>query len=236
MAVIAIAGQIGSGGQDIGQEVARMLEGEFVDTFLLAEAANRTGISVEEWDARDMRVVGLADRVARMFQTFIQRSAAGYSADPYLSGEPLLSRTYEQAAAQPSNEQQTLDDQRFLEVTTEIIRELARLPQVVIIGRGATYILKDEPRVFNVLTLAPREQRIKRFADRRELTLDEAQKEVDDQEHKRQAYLRKFFRVDPFDPSWFDIVLQIDRLDISEYAEMIQTGAKALDAKIANNS
>ena len=236
MAVIAIAGQIGSGGQDIGQEVARMLEGEFVDTFLLAEAANRTGISVEEWDARDMRVVGLADRVARMFQTFIQRSAAGYSADPYLSGEPLLSRTYEQAAAQPSNEQQTLDDQRFLEVTTEIIRELARLPQVVIIGRGATYILKDEPRVFNVLTLAPREQRIKRFADRRELTLDEAQKEVDDQEHNRQAFLRKFFGVDPFDPSWFDIVLQIDRLDISEYAEMIQTGAKALDAKIANNS
>ena len=65
MAVIAIAGQIGSGGQDIGQEVAKMLEGEFVDTFLLAEAANRTGISVEEWDARDMRVVGLADRVAR---------------------------------------------------------------------------------------------------------------------------------------------------------------------------
>ena len=145
MAVIAIAGQIGSGGQDIGQEVANILEAEFVDTYLLTEAANRTGMSREEWDARDMRVDSLADRVARLFQTFIQRSAASYTADPYMSGEPLLSRTYEQAAAQPSNEEQTLDDQRFLEVTTEIIQELARLPRVVIIGRGATYILKTTP-------------------------------------------------------------------------------------------
>ncbi len=236
MAVIAIAGQIGSGGQDIGEEVARRLQGEFVDTLLLAEAAKRTGISLEEWDARDMRLVSLADRVARMFQSFIQRSAAGYSADPYLSGEPLLSRTYEQAAAEPSNEQQTLDDQRFLEVTTEIIRELARLPQVVIIGRGATYILKDEPRVFNVLTLAPREQRIRRFAERRGIPHDEARREVDDQEQHRQGFLRKFFGVDPFDPSWFDVVLQVNRLDIWEYAEMIEAGVKALDARTVNNS
>ena len=70
MAVIAIAGQIGSGGQDIGQEVANRLEAEFVDNFLLSEAANRTGMSIEEWDARDMRVDSLTDRIARVFQTF----------------------------------------------------------------------------------------------------------------------------------------------------------------------
>ncbi len=229
MAVIAIAGQIGSGGQDIGEEVAKLLEAEFVDTFLLSEAANRTGMSQEEWDARDMRVDSLTDRIARVFQTFIQRSAASYTADPYMSGEPLLSRTYEQAAAAPRNEEQTLDDQRFLEVTTEIIRELARLPRVVIIGRGATYILKDNPRVFNVLTLAPRDTRIERYAKRRGVPTDDARRAVDDQEHHRQAFLRKFFGVDPFDPSWFDVVLRVDRLDIRHYAQMVTAGARALD-------
>ena len=232
MAVIAIAGQIGSGGQDIGQEVANLLEAEFVDTYLLTEAANRTGMSREEWDARDMRVDSLADRVARLFQTFIQRSAASYTADPYMSGEPLLSRTYEQAAAQPSNEEQTLDDQRFLEVTTEIIQELARLPRVVIIGRGATYILKDNPRVFNVLALAPRDVRIRRYAERASMSVDEVRKDVDDQEQHRQAFLRKFFGVDPFDPSWFDMVLRVDRLEIKHYAQMVATGARALDEQL----
>ncbi len=232
MAVIAIAGQMGSGGQEIGQEVANLLEAEFVDTYLLSEAANRTGMSREEWDARDMRVDSLVDRVARVFQSFIQRSAASYTADPYMSGEPLLTRTYEQAAARSLNEEQTLDDQRFLEVTTEIIRELARLPRVVIIGRGATYILRNNPRVFNVLALAPREVRIQRQATRRGLSIAEASREVDDQEHHRQAFLRKFFGVDPFDPSWFDVVFRVDRLDTKHYAQMVATGARAVDEQL----
>ncbi len=232
MAVIAIAGQIGSGGQDIGQEVAAQLEAEFVDNFLLSEAASRTGMSIEEWDARDMRVDSLTDRIARVFQTFVQRSAASYTADPYMSGEPILSRTYEQAAAEPRTDEQTLDDQRFLEVTTEIIKELARLPRVVIIGRGATYILRNNPRVFNVLALAPRDARIERWANRNSLSADEARREVDDQEHHRQAFLRKFFGVDPFDPSWFDMVLRVDRLDIKHYAQMVAAGARALDEQL----
>ena len=149
-----------------------------------------------------------------------------------MSGEPILSRTYEQAAAEPSTDEQTLDDQRFLEVTTEIIQELARLPRVVIIGRGATYILRNNPRVFNVLTLAPRELRISRYAERRGVREDDARREVDDQEHHRQAFLRKFFGVDPFDPSWFDMVLRVDRLNIEHYAEIVAAGARALDEQL----
>ncbi len=232
MAVIAIAGQIGSGGQDIGQAVAEELEAEFVDQFLLSEAANRTGMSIEEWDARDMRVDSLADRVARVFQTFIQRSAASYTADPYMSGEPMLSRTYQQAAAEPRTDEQTLDDQRFLEVTTEIIQELARLPRAVIIGRGATYILRNNPRVFNVLALSPRDVRIQRFAERNGVPVGQAGREVDDQENHRQAFLKKFFGVDPFDPSWFDMVLRVDRFDVKRYAQMVAAGARALDEQL----
>ena len=232
MAIVTISGEIGSGGQDIGREVARLVGADFVDRELLAEAARRTGIELPEWTAHDMRVATLAERVAHLFQGFIERSAQGYAGDPYLSGEPILSRTYEQLAQPPSTPEQQLDDQRFLEVTRQIIRELADMGNVVIIGRGATYLLKDHPSALHVLTTAPRETRVRLTMDREQLPQEDAERSVHDQERHRVAFLRKFFHVDPLDPELFDIVLRVGRLSLNQYAEIVAAGAKALDARV----
>jgi cytidylate kinase len=232
MAIVTIAGQYGSGGQDVGREVARLINAEFVDREILAEAARRTGISEQEWEARDMRVATLQERIARGFQAFLARSAAGYTGDPYLSGEPLLSRTYEQQAAEPTTPEQQLDDQRFLEVTTQIIREIAELPNAVIIGRGASYILHAHPRAFHVLTIAPKEYRARVVLDRDRVSMEQAVRIADEQERHRHAFIRKFFHMDPLDPTPFDLVLQTGRLDIRHYAEIVAAGARALDARV----
>ena len=83
-----------------------------------------------------------------------------------------------------------------------------------------------------MLALAPRDVRIQRYAKRASMSVDEARKDVDDQEQHRQGFLRKFFGVDPFDPSWFDMVLRVDRLEIKHYAQMVATGARALDEQL----
>ena len=232
MAIVAISGQIGSGGQGIGREVARQIDGEYVDRELLVEAASRTGINLEEWAARDMRVASLTDRIAHIFQVFIERSAAGYSGDPYMSGEPLISRTYEQQATQAATPDQRLDDRRFLEVTTEIIREMAEPSHAVIIGRGAFHILKDHPRVFHLLTIAPADYRVRIIMERDQLSHDDAVKFVEEQERHRQTFIRKFFHTDPLDPSAFDMVLSTHRLSVRQHADIVVAAARSLDARV----
>lgn len=236
MAIVTVSGQVGSGGQEIGQQAAQTLGAEFVDRELLAEAAKRTGISLEEWAARDMRVAGLTDRIAHLFQAFIERSATGYSADPYMSGEPLLSRTYEQQASAATTPEQQLDDHLFLDVTTQIINELAELPNVVIIGRGASYILKDHPRVLHLLTIAPVEYRVHLVMDRDHIPHEEATQRVEEQERHRQAFIRKLFHVDPLDPSSFDMVLRTDRLSVRQYADIVVEATRALDARVVGGA
>ena len=232
MAIVTISGEIGSGGQEIGREAARLVGADYVDRELLAEAAQRTGIELREWTAHDMRVATLSERVTHLFQSFIQRSAQTYTGDPYLSGEPILSRTYEQLAQPPSTPEQQLDDQQFLEVTTQIIRELAEMGNVVIIGRGATYLLNDHPSVLHVLTTAPLATRVRLIMNREQLSQADAEWSIDDRERHRIAFLRKFFHIDPLDPEAFDIVLRTGRLGLNQYAEIVAAGARALDARV----
>lgn len=236
MAVVTISGQTGSGGQEIGREAAQLLGYGLVDRELLAEAARRTGIGLQQWTAHDMRLATTAERVAHIFQSFLEKSAIGYPGDPYLGGEPLLSRTYEQMAGASTTPEQHLDDQRFLTVTTTIIRELAEIGNVVIIGRGASYILHGHPRAFHVLTIAPREYRVRTVMDRERMTKEQAEHEVASQELHRTAYLQKFFHVDPMDPTAFDLVLQTGRLNLRQYAEMIALGVEALDARVVGGA
>lgn len=236
MAVVTISGQTGSGGQEIGREVARLLGVDYLDRELLAEAARRTGIGLQQWTAHDMRVATLAERVAHLLQTFLEKSAMGYPTDPYLGGEPILSRTYEQMARVPTTPEQHLDDQRFIAVTTSIIKEVAALGNVVIIGRGAPYILKGHPRTLSVLTIAPRNYRIQVLMDREQWTREQAERQMDEQERHRIAFLHKFFHADPADLSTFDMTLQTGRLSPSAYAQLIAAAARALDASVVGGA
>ncbi|MDA1095914.1 MAG: cytidylate kinase-like family protein [Chloroflexi bacterium] len=236
MAIVTLSGQVGSGGQEIGRETATLLGADFVDRELLAEAARRTGIGLQEWTAHDMHVATMTERIAHLFQGFLERSALGYTGDPYLSGEPILSRTYQQMAESPTTPEHHLNNQRFLDVTTQIIRELADIGNVVIVGRGASYLMRDNPRALRVLTIASREVRERVVVERQRVQPAEAARYVESEERHRVAFLKKFFHVDPLDPNDFDLVLNTGRLDARQYAEVVAIAARALDARVVGGA
>ena len=60
-------------------------------------------------------------------------------------------------------EQFPLDDTRYLQALEYVVKELARSPSLVILGRGSQFILKGYPGVLHVLVVAPIEVRVKRI-------------------------------------------------------------------------
>ncbi|HEU0020128.1 MAG TPA: cytidylate kinase-like family protein [Dehalococcoidia bacterium] len=224
MPVITINGPIGSGPIEVGQMVAQMLEINYVDRMVFAEAAKLVGSPVGALIEKEQRVIRFPERLGRFLQTMLERSAmSGVSGEPYFGRgiEMLPAETYTQLAGDPSSAAQQVNDKAFLEATTSVIKDLAQAGNVVIIGRGSNIILADTPGVFHVGLVAPLRVRSDTVMRREHFTKEEATAYVEELEQARITFFRKFFKVNANDPDRFHMVLNLGMLQQKTAAEVI---------------
>ncbi|MBI4200814.1 MAG: cytidylate kinase-like family protein [Chloroflexi bacterium] len=229
MNVITINGQIGTGGPEIGNEVARRLGYEYVDRLILAEAAQRLGATVAVLREKERRVPTARERIARFLQTVMERSAAsGAMGDPYFGPglAVLLGEEYPELAKEPITSADQVHDQRFIEVTQAVIKELASKLNVVINGRASNLILKDLPDAFHVgLVSSGMDSRIKVIMTREGVSAEEAARMINEHEKARVTYFRKFFKASPYDPTLYHIMIDAHRLGPNRVATAIISAA-----------
>lgn len=221
MPVITINGPIGSGAVTIGQMVAERLELNFVDRLVFTQAARLVGVPVGALIDKEQRLVRFRDRLGRFLQTMLERSAmSGVSGEPYFGRgiETLPPETYAELSGESPRE---LNDKAFIEATTAVVKDLYRTGNVVIIDRGANVILADSPAVIHVGLLASLEVRAETMMQREHLEREEARSYVEELEQARVNYFRRFFKVHPYDPSLYHIMLNMDKMPAKTAAAAI---------------
>lgn len=226
MPVITVSGEMTSGAREVGRRVATILGVDFVDQQLLVQAARRCGVPVGAVAEHDERSATFRQRVSSVFNSLLERSAAT-GADPAAGGaglEAVLSQTYADMAR--PQEEVGITDKRYLETMSAIIREIAASGQVVILGRGSQMILRDLPRVLNALCVAPPDVRWRRAAERDGIGLEEAKKQTTQHDQAREAFHRKFWKVDVNDPRLYDVTVDTCRLSFDTAAEVIAMAAR----------
>ena len=224
MPVISINGPIGSGPTEVGQMVAQMLEINYVDRLVFAEAAKLVGSPVGALIEKEQRVIHFPERLGRFLQTMLERSAiSGVSGEPYFGRgiEMLPAETYTELAGDPSLAAQQVNDKAFLEATTSVIKDLAQAGNVVIIGRGSNIILADTPNVIHVGLVAPLEVRANTVMQREHFNKEEATAYTEELEQARITFFRKFFKANPNNPDLFHMVLNLGMLQQKTAAEII---------------
>ena len=239
MAVVTMNGPIGSCGVEVGTHVAGLLNADYVDRLILAEAAKRIGSTVAVLELKEQRLVPLRDRLAYLLQTMLERSAiTGAGGEPYFGPgvEYLPSGEYTDLVQEPLTAAQRLNDRHFIEVYSAIMCDLAKSRNVVIIGRGSNVILKDMPGALHVQVVAPTELRASTIMEREHLDRKDAEKYVGDMEKARVKYFKRFFKVDPADPHLFHIVLNMGLLEVKTAAEMVAHAAQDLATATASLS
>jgi cytidylate kinase len=110
------------------------------------------------------------------------------------------------------------DESAYVGRLVRVIATLGEGGAAVIVGRGSPYVLDGE-RALRVLVVAPRELRIERLAKRHDLPLAEAEARLDREEATRRQFIERSFRVDPDDPSLYDLA--------------VNTGAFGIDGAVA---
>jgi cytidylate kinase len=108
----------------------------------------------------------------------------------------------------------------FLHHLTRVIGTIGIFGNVIIVGRGANFVLPKE-RTFRVRIIAPMELRIKYFMEDRGYTKAEAEQYVITRENNRKAFVRKYFNTDMADPAHYDLIINTEKISMAAATESI---------------
>ena len=115
--------------------------------------------------------------------------------------------------------------------TTDTILQLARMGNVVIVGRGANVITAKLKNTFHVRLIASLEKRIEHIKVLMDMNEKEALSYIKKEDENRKKYLKSYFHVDADDPLLYHMTVNTDLLTHKGTAYLI---AEAVVLKFSN--
>ena len=162
--VIAIGRQFGSGGHDIGKILAEKLGYDFYDAEIIQMTAGTTGYTPE----------------------FIKKNEE-------IMTNSLIYDLVNQMYLNADMQDEAPKDKIF-EAECQVVRDLAKKGNCVIVGRCADYVLRNSGNCLKVFFSAPLVSRIRRVAQRQNITEGEAKATVQKNEKLRADNYRYYTR------------------------------------------
>ena len=194
--IITIGRQYGSGGHDIGKQLAEELNVPFYDKALLERAAKDSGLCQEIFENHD----------AKPTNSFL------YS---------LVMDTYSLGYTTSSFSEMPLNHKIFL-AQFDAIKNIAKEGPCVIVGRCADYALAEFPNVVNVFLHADLQDRIVRIARRHDLTDAKAKDLIIKTDKRRASYYNYYTSKKWGDAAGYDLSLNTATLGIDGTIHMIR--------------
>ncbi len=203
MSIVTIRGQLESGAQEVGKEIADRLQADYVDREIIAEVAAQLERKEQEVIEKEMLPSTLLGRIAEALGTNVFGDGI---AGAYLPVEKI-----------------PLSDNRYLRALESVVTGLARrrTKPLVILGRGSQFILKDYPGILHVLVVAPLEVRVKRVMERLKLDSEAARQEIARYDNSLHEFFKRYFKVNPEEPVHYDLIVNTGRLSFQAAASIV---------------
>ena len=98
--------------------------------------------------------------------------------------------------------------------TFKVVRMLALIGKVIVVGRGSSLVTADLPQGVHVRLVAPEHQRVVWMMKRFKLNKDDARKAMIKQDADRRKLVKLFFHRDVNDPLLYDMVWNTGRVGL----------------------
>jgi cytidylate kinase len=197
---------MGSGATDIGRQVARLIQGNYVDRQVIAGVADLLKRPEAQVEAKEQIPPQLLQRIVEPLRKALTRSGSIDSA--YL-------RTW----------QEPLDDAKYLDALESVVQGLALEGNIVLVGRGSQFILRNNQSVLHVLVVAPLVDRLNRVMAQLKIDEDEARRRIDEFDTSRRAFIKRFFQGELEDPEYYDLVINTKYINYDTAARLIVAAA-----------
>ena len=204
MAVLTISRQFGAGGLTLGQDIAEKLGYSLVSNEIISMIAKKARVS-QGWVQSVEKEAG--SKLQRFLGSIIPRT--------------LVDRILD-------DQQGYIDEEIYLDLLKQIILQIASDDNCVILGRGGQFILKNNNKVFHVLLIADKKDRIGFMETHYKLIRSQATQVVNAEDKRRTALYRKLHHSDYDEPDHYHITLNMSRLTLSAASaiicEMLKSG------------
>jgi cytidylate kinase len=126
-----------------------------------------------------------------------------------------------------------VSESAFVRHLIETVLALGALGDCVFVGRGVVHVLPLETTL-RVRLVAPLKDRITFVARKRNVSRDEAAREIGTRDRERDRFIQDHFLKDPTDPHNYDLVLNAARFSTVECADLIIDALHRLQAGAAS--
>ncbi len=202
MAVITMARQFGAGGRTLGKRLSKQLNYEFFDDSIIQELSKKAKVS--KFTIKDI------EQTAGGFFSKIVSSALSRSYMERLTGADIG----------------YMDENIYVEKLKEVVIEIAKTDNIIILGRGSQYILKDMENTYHFLLIGEREDRIKFMQNFYDYSRSKAYQAVVNGEKRRRNLYTKFGKKNYNDPGLYHMVFNMSKLSLDQAMEQICTMVK----------
>lgn len=184
MSVLCISRQFGAGGKTLGEGAAAQLGYQFFHEGMLDELANKLNASGDKDWTSDQGVVELLYTLGPV--NFIDRYRHDSSGD--------------------------WDEKLHQQALIEVVTGLAEMGNVVVLGRGSQFVLREFPGAYRVLLVSQLEDRVKFISAKYRFDPEEAEDIIVRADKRRSRFLGQFYPGEPNESSLYHLVLNTSLL------------------------
>ena len=188
--VITISRQFGTGGHEIGAELARRLNVKLLDKQILNEVARRTGAVEEAMEKMEARNPLWRDDFTNFYRNYM-------------------------AKAEYNGQEQDQTSHELFEAQAQAIRQIAAKESCVIIGRCGFDIFANHPNALKIFIPSSIDCRKRRIAERYNINEQDAAAMIVDNDYSRELYTKTFTGHDWTDARNYDISLDVRKFGVN---------------------
>ncbi len=194
--IVTIGRELGSGGREIGQKLAKKLGWKFIDKEFIKEAVEKSGLNSEFIEKKD------------------QQMTKGEMLLRYISMDNIF------------NDENLSDDDRLFITQSKIIKEAGEEGNCVIVGRCADVVLQDYPNCFNIFVSADLDFAKKRVAEEFHMSEDEAVEYIKKTNELRHNHYNYYTGRNWGEASRYDMYIKSSKIGIDKAVEAVYNAIK----------
>jgi len=200
--VITISRQLGSGGEYIGQQLAKRLNLHYADREIINQAAVKLSVLDKELESRD-------EKVLSFWESFFKFGAFISEADVFPKMMPPT-------------------DLQMFNTDAEIIKKIAQEKSSVIMGRCGFYILREYANHISIFLHGDIPSRAVRLSNTYNISEEEARLLIIRKDRERAQYCRAFTGREWTDAKNYNISINTSKINIDSAVELIMNYIKLM--------
>lgn len=188
--VITINRQFGTGGHEVGEEIARRLGVKLLDKQILKAVAKKFDIGAETVEKLEARNTSWWDDFTQFYRSYIVDNHYHDLGNDMTSAE-------------------------LFDAQASVIKQIAAEESCVVIGRCASYIFKDHPNALKIFLHSPMDKRIKRIVEKYGVDENDAKLMIVDNDYTRELYTKKYTGTEWYDARNYDVSLDVSKFGLN---------------------